>query len=134
MFAASNPVVYEEPTENNFSLSELNIATAMFRLSCGEPIEDAIYDAFNIAMSVVVIGTTIWEPTYLTSILLGAFGIAKDTYDIITALINRDWCGVVSGIGYMTIDLISMGTQINDHNWGLLLEESNLFEMESREP
>ncbi len=31
---------------------------------------------------------------------------------------------MVSGIAYMTIDVISMGTLINDHNLDLLLKES----------
>ena len=31
---------------------------------------------------------------------------------------------MVSGIGFITFDSISMGMQINDHNWDLLLEES----------
>ncbi len=48
-------------------------------------------------------------------------------------MINKDWCGVVSGIGYMTIDMISMGTLINDHNLDLLLKESKFVRNEDQE-
>ncbi len=169
LYAASNPVVYEDPTGNSYdsikvaaietiksvlretqslfnSLKSLkfiekatvivniiNIDTAVYRIYAGEPIEDVIYDVINIFLSVVAIATTIWKPPYLVSKVLGAFGIAKDTYDIFKAVINKDWCGVVSGIGYMTIDAISMGTLINDHNLDLLLKESKFVRNEDQE-
>ena len=57
--------------------------------------------------------------------IVGIIGTGKDTWDTITAIKDRDWCGVVSGIGSITLDVISMGAQIGEHNnWLSLLEES----------
>ncbi|MBD5136416.1 MAG: hypothetical protein HDT39_10725 [Lachnospiraceae bacterium] len=147
LYAGANPVIYNDPSGNFFSLIELNvssaisnitdsinnvaslirgkslidkatllvsgigISTAMLDLVSGEgDISSVFDDIVSITLSAFTIATVIMDnPKYIAfSMGVGAIAFGYDLGGVINAICNRDWWQLVSKLGCLAIDAISL--------------------------
>lgn len=100
----------------------INIGLQVKNIICADSIGEVVDSFISIALSCVTIATTVNDFGFAVSMFASGIGIANDIRGIVSAVIHRNWSDVVYNLGFLCIDVISMGMGIDDHNFRKLLK------------
>ncbi|MGN0495919.1 MAG: RHS repeat domain-containing protein [Lachnospiraceae bacterium] len=99
-----------------------NIGVQVKNIICADSIGEVVDSFISIALSCVTIATTVKDVSFVVSMFASGIGIGNDIRGIVSAVIHRNWSDVVYNLGFLCIDVISMGMGIDSHNFEKLLK------------
>ena len=98
---------------------------------------DDLVDVVNAAISIVISGVSIAnyiKPVgFVGSMVISGFGTLNALQGLITSIINKNWSEVVYNLGFLCIDFVSMGVEVDEHCFEEVLKQSRFFRTENQE-
>ncbi|MBQ4059906.1 MAG: RHS repeat-associated core domain-containing protein, partial [Lachnospiraceae bacterium] len=110
-----------------------NIGVQVKNIICADSIGEVIDSFISIALSCVTIVTTVKDVGFVVSMFASAIGIGNDIRGIVSAVMQRNWSDVVYNLGFLCIDVISMGMGIDDHNFEKILKDCKFVRSSNQE-
>ena len=113
--------------------SAFNIRVKIKNIITADNFVDVVDAAISIYISYMTINYTLNPVGFTKSMVLSGLGTANDLRGLIVAVLDRNWSEVVYNLGFLCIDFISIGIDVDEHCFEEILKDSRFFRTENQQ-
>lgn len=81
----------------------------------------------GIGISCATIAAIVFKYDFLVTMIISCGGLVNDISGVVSAILEGNWWDLVYNIGFLVIDVISMGMSIDAHDFEIALKQSKIL-------